>query len=258
MNMQRIDELLRWEDDGGACAYSSESVPALTANPPGSVYYSLAAHQVCEEWDCNALVAWLQAWAERLIVEFKLQVSRFALSVDWLSRNRYGHFRRGHNGFGLQGQIAINRNYLNREGWEILGTLLHELLHAEQEEHGEPGKNNYHNAAFRRRAAEFGLIIDERGFTQYAAASKFAAFLAEYGVDMPDIERPTVRMRNGSKLKLWMCPCKVRVRVAISDFQASCLRCGGVFALSDNIGSNNGHRARNAAAHVHTDSSEEV
>jgi hypothetical protein len=198
------------------------------------IYSALELHQVTAEWDLQQLMAELHRWAEILICEFKLKISTFALSVDFLSGNRLGHFRRGHNGFGLKGEIALNRRYFKRDAWRILGTLLHELLHAEQEENGKPGKRNYHNKAFRERAAEFGLIIDQCGHTQYAPTSPFKTLLLERGTEMPDLAPPVVYERGKSKLKLWMCPCGVRARVAIAAFRAQCLRCQGAFAAVEN------------------------
>ena len=186
------------------------------------IYHSLAQHQTTESWESRDLLTELHRWAEIFVFRFKLQVSYVALTVEYLANRRMGHFRPGHNGFGLKGEIAINRRYLCLEPWETLGTLLHELLHAEQEEHGKPGKHNYHNKAFRNRAAEFGLIVDSRGHTHYVPASLFKTLLAEHGINLPDLPPPVLRVAGASKLKLWMCPCGIRARVAVSDFHARC------------------------------------
>ena len=113
------------------------------------VYHVLAEHQVTEEsWELAELLAWLQLWAQRFIHEFDLKISEISLCADWLGRRRFGHFRPGANGFGLKGEIAINRlNLHSREPWELLGTLAHELLHAHQELYGQLGKHNYHKGA---------------------------------------------------------------------------------------------------------------
>lgn len=115
------------------------------------IYHALAEHQVTESrWELKELLAWLQSWARRFNEAFELDIREYLLCVDWLDCRRYGNFRHGANGFGLKGEIAINRIYLHsRQPWEILGTLLHELVHAWQETHGKPGKNNYHNKQFR-------------------------------------------------------------------------------------------------------------
>jgi hypothetical protein len=140
-----------------------------------NVYAVLANHQSSDHsWALHQLLKWLQVWKDRFISEFKLEIKDISFCVDWLHWQRYGHFRPGHNGFGLLGEVAINRRYLfHREPWQLLGTLLHELLHAWQDVHGKPGKGNYHNRQFRTKAAVYGLIIDEAGRTEYESDSPF-------------------------------------------------------------------------------------
>ena len=193
------------------------------------VYRVLAEHQCAEPWELQDVLCKLLPWADTFNGEFKLEVPNVSLCVDWLSRNRYGHFRPGHNGFGLRNEIAINRRSLGeREFWQVLGTLLHELLHAHQEAHGRPGKGNYHNVAFRKKAQEYGLIVDARGYTQYAPESLFLDLLAKHWVQVPSIPSPVVKLRGSSKLKKWTCGC-TNVRVAVAEFHAKCLKCGNLF-----------------------------
>jgi hypothetical protein len=206
----------------------------MSMNEASNVYRALARHQTTEDWEFRELLNALHRWTGVLDFEFKLQIPHVALSVDWLSSRRLGHFREGCNGFGLRGEIALNRKHLaDRPFWNTLGTVLHELLHAWQSTHRKPGKNNYHNVAYRRRAAELGLIVDSYGHTQYASDSPFLEVLQKYGVEIPALPEPKMYVRGASKLKLWMCPCNVRVRVAVSRFRAKCLLCGGEFTLVD-------------------------
>jgi hypothetical protein len=217
------------------------------------VYPVLAQHQRKESWAGQDAIACLQAWTERFIAEFKLDIPEVVLCIDRLPSRRYGHFRGGHNGFGLKGEIAINARYLagQRQLWEVLGTLLHELLHAWQEVHGTPGKRNHHNAEFQAKARELGLVVDRRGVTGYAANSPFKELLRQCGVSVPDHEvvAPKERPRGESKLKKWSCGC-TNVRVAVTDFRAMCLKCGNEFRR-DSAGSNSGEadvRSNDAAS----------
>jgi hypothetical protein len=199
--------------------------------PP--VYRALADHQASETWDLRELLAELQRWAGVFDTEFKLGVPEVSLCVDWLHPHCFGHFRYGHNGFGLRGEIALNRRYLAaREFWQILGTLLHELLHAWQQAHGTPGKGNYHNAEFRTKARSYGLVIDEHGCTEYEPGSAFFALLKKHGIRVPAVPKPQLRLRGRSKLRKWTCGC-TNVRVASAHFRARCLNCGNEFALAD-------------------------
>lgn len=203
-----------------------------------TIYEVLAAHQKnAQDWELHGLVFELQEWAERFNSEFKLEIPAISLRVDWLPAFCYGYFRRGRNGFGLINEIAINRSYLDdRQPWEVLGTLLHEMLHAWQETYGTPGKNNYHNKEFREKALTVGFVIDTRGVQEYIPDSPFFKLLERENVTFPLIEAPLVptkKKSGASKLKKWSCKCSppVNVRVAISDFNAKCLYCNTIFEL---------------------------
>jgi len=221
----------RTERCSGVAAQSPAEVPV--------VYPTLAQHQRDESWYGRELMGQLQQWAERFIVEFKLEIPEVVLCLEPLPTTRYAHFREGHNGFGLRGEIALNTRYLNgeRELWEILGTVLHELLHGWQQAHGSPGKRNHHNAEFCEKAWQLGLIIDRRGVTGYRANSPFKTLLRCNGIDAPEVQMKPKRNpnRGNSKLKKWSCGCRppVNVRVAIATFRARCLDCGCEFVRQD-------------------------
>lgn len=215
-----------------------EFKPENETNNAKPVYHALAKHQVQEEsWEFQELAAWLQLWTKRFNQEFQLGLSEISLCIEWLSIYRLGHFRHGTNGFGLKGEIAINQRHLESlKPWEILGVLLHELVHAWQEIYGKPGKNNYHNNQFREKARDFGLIINTKGQTQYEPKSPFFEVLNKYGVETPAI--PPVIYVTGqgkSKLKKWSCQCEkpINVRVATPHFYARCLWCGELFELQE-------------------------
>ncbi len=197
------------------------------------IYSALSLHQQTDDtWELRELLSWLQLWTERFICEFKLEIAEVSLCVDWLHWRRYGHFHQGHNGFGLVGEVALNRRHLpDRQPWQILGVLLHELLHAWQSVHGHPSGNNYHNMEFRHKARSLGLVVDHVGHTQYEPDSPFFDILRKYNIDFPEI--PSLRHvpSSSTKLKKWSCCCvpPVNVRVAVRDFQAICLRCGQIF-----------------------------
>jgi len=196
---------------------------------------SLREHQAgAKEWEHQRQAAALHQWAERMVLEFKLEVPVPCLMIEGL-RRRYGHFRCGRNGFGLVDEIALDQVHLASDPYaETLDTLLHELLHSWQRRHGRPGRRNYHNREFRRKALSLGLSIDARGCGGYAPGdTPFVNLLRRYGVEVPLREilpqRPAARV--GSKLKLYVCGCGVRVRVGRSSFNARCLDCGGRFEL---------------------------
>lgn len=202
---------------------------------------SLREHQLeLSDWLLHGMIKALHEWTERFILEFKLQTPIPAIGIDHLQKNTYGHFRLGRNGFGLQQEIIINIRYLdNRPFWETLGTMLHELIHSEQFCQRTDGKKCYHNNAFIRRAAEFGLIVNRKGNHTYKPPpNPFFDLLAKYDINVeftPQKEEiPPMLESEGpeTKLKLWICSCKpqpFRVRVARENFKARCLICNEMF-----------------------------
>ncbi len=126
----------------------------------------------------------------------------------------------------------MNKRYLSQPPFEVLGILLHEMLHGWQDANGNPGKGNYHNREYREKAKSLGLLVDTRGRQGYAAESPFKEFLKGFDVAVPAIERPLPqeRPKGNAKMKKWSCGC-TNVRCAVAGFQAKCLKCGRQFAL---------------------------
>lgn len=200
------------------------------------IYHDLAAHQRVETWFGRDLVTALQDWADRFIVQFELNIPQVVLRVDDLPRTCLGHFRPGHNGFGLKGEIALNRVYVKTlPTWRVLGTLLHELLHAWQDVHGLPSKGNHHNDEFRRKAGSLGLIVGRRGVTGFSATSPFKELLRGHGIEVPseEIAPRDQRIKGDSKSKKWLCGCGTSIRCAVPDLAAQCLKCVQVFRLCE-------------------------
>jgi hypothetical protein len=215
-------------------AFGSDGPVDAETDP--TIYRGLASHQRSETWFGRELIEQLQVWAKRFNDEFKLDIPEIALRIDRLRRSRLGHFRYGHNGFGLRGEIAINALYVeNREPWQVLGTLLHECLHAWQQAHGSPSGGNHHNREFRDKAASLGLLIDTRGYMRYAPDSLFFQFLGRYELAVPhlQVESPEPpRIPGQSKMKKWSCAC-TNIRCAVADLRGRCLKCGQMFVHAD-------------------------
>ncbi|MCL4743635.1 MAG: hypothetical protein KJZ54_15680 [Phycisphaerales bacterium] len=218
----------RSQPHGAAAAANDRTVP--------EVYGKLAEHQLSEHWYGRNLISTLQEWASRFIVEFELDIREVALCVDNLPVSSFGHFRRGHNGFGLKGEIALNARHVSgaAEQWKILGVLLKHLLHAWQDAHGTPAGRGHHNREFREKAASLGLLVDEKGMLGFAAAGPFKDLLRRHGIAAPREESPipTRRPRGESKQKKWSCGC-TNVRCAVADLHAQCLKCAQVFKRTD-------------------------
>lgn len=207
-----------------------------------TIYDELALFQLEDQWLLRDVLANLHFFKDRFVDEFKLNVTDVVISVDRISHWRLGQYRRGPNGLGLKGEITLSDrhvrdNHAPDRWWRVLGTLLHELLHAWQEAHGSPGRGNYHNTEFRNKSRRLGLLIATNGVTDYKPHSPFFAVIEKYGIHVPQLEQPVPpeRKPSSAKLKLWTCGCPVRVRVAVSNFQDRCLVCGETFVLGSSI-----------------------
>lgn len=192
---------------------------------------ALASHQQAAEWDWKDLAQKLYAYDRLLRDYFALDLPPFVIRFDRLRASRLGHFRPGCNEFAIAGEVAINIRYVGvRPFWQTVGTLHHEQLHLWQHVHGRPGRGNYHNREFQRKAAASGLIVDSRGYTHYDPDGRFIAFMREHGVEVPALP-PAVEpppAGDTSKLKKWSCSC-TNVWAAVPNVAATCVRCGQEF-----------------------------
>ena len=209
-----------------AAASPSHRKPAVP-----SINSVLADHQ-CNDpgWDLAPIAQRLHEWAGRFISEFKLDIGVPALRIERL--RCLGYYDGAPNEFGLMHEIAIDKTHaLEDPLWSVLDSLLHECLHFWQEVHGRPGRCNYHNAEFRKKALELGLQIDQRGVGgAIGGDTAFWRLLSRYGIDQPsDLTQPSRPTGPGSKLKLYECSCGFKVRVARQGFRSLCLNCNTEF-----------------------------
>ena len=207
-----------------------------------AINIALRDHQAAvHDWRFSGLAADLHTWAERMVVDFKIQSDGIpALLVERL-RKCTGHYRKGRNGFGINDEIAIDESHIQTSPyWQVLGTLAHEILHFWQAHNGQtPGTNsrNYHNAQYRQKALEIGILVDRYGHTQFIPENTpFMDLLKKYGIEIPSIPaaEDTSPQKSPSSLRLYECSCGVKVRVGRMRFNAQCLDCGTVFLLRDN------------------------
>jgi len=193
-------------------------------------------HEISTEWVYQQLAGELHRWfdifngdlfEDTLLTPF-LQFAR-------TRRSNLGHYRPGHNGVGARHEINMNKLHMHdRPFSEMLGTLLHEMVHEWQELFGQPGKGGYHNKQFAAKCAALGIPCTG-GYRSYSTGytDPFIALLQRHGVDM-EMRLPLTALpekNGGSKLKKWSCGC-TNIRVAV-EVQALCLKCGGFFQRAD-------------------------
>lgn len=192
------------------------------------------------DWEFSGLVKWLHEWAERFVREFALEVPVPAIAVAKINRKWLGCYRNARNALGLYDEITIQASHaIHSARWEVLGTLLHELLH--EWEYVKRGrdldkmpKRNLHDAEFRGKAAALGLEVTSKGVTSYPNGdTPFRALLAREGVDLTE-EPPLEEVKEGhSKLHLWECKCTppTKLRVGRKDVRVQCLECSTEFVF---------------------------
>jgi hypothetical protein len=150
-------------------------------------------------------------------VIFTLRASRKAYSYFWAEQ-----FTHREDGDPTH-EIAMNPATMARELIDVLGTLVHEMTHLEQQEYGKPGKNGNHNREWGVLMERIGLIPSNTGqpggkktgrqMTHYidpmgdflTAASE----LVDTGFDLPYFTRPreaALKKKDMSKVKT-TCPC---------------------------------------------------
>lgn len=60
-------------------------------------------------------------------------------------------------------ELCLNPDHFERTTEQILSTLVHEMCHVWQQEHGKPGRGGYHNLEWARKMFEVGLNPSSTG-----------------------------------------------------------------------------------------------
>jgi len=187
----------------------------------------------------NELARELYWWVDFFnIALFKNQsVPVPAISFEKTRVTNLGHYIIGRNAFGIKENININSAHLNRPLWDILTTLLHEMVHSWQTLYGKPSNSWFHNKEFQLKILEFGIICNSKG-CHHGIGDPFVFLLKKHNVIFnhaiePDPDGvikipPIVKPKGNSKLKKWTCGC-TNIRVAVKEFEAKCLKCGNKF-----------------------------
>lgn len=102
------------------------------------------------------LTEWHRTYNERY---FGGQLETITIRVSGRMRTRLGQYTAA-SPYGEPAEIAISRAHIRRHGWaEALHTLLHEMVHQWQAEHGHEID---HGLTFRRKAVEVGIAPHAR------------------------------------------------------------------------------------------------
>ena len=203
------------------------------------------------DWKLYDLIWELDWWCDWFNIAFfrNEPVPTPVITFENARVNTLGHYRIGRNDWGVREQINLNKKHLNRPLWDILATLVHEMVHSWEYSYlpeEERTCNWYHKKLFRAKLLEIGIETNEKG-QHMRVGGEFVYQLKRHGIrfdvsfkefwdGFTGIELdPEKKKKGSSKLKKWSCSCNppVNVRVAIADFQATCKKCGSDFVLCD-------------------------
>ncbi len=146
-----------------------------------------------------------------------------------------GHYNYGRNEFGLKHEINMNALYLERPFCQILATLLHEMVHLEEDARGmkpKKSRGNHHTRYFIDRSKALGIPSDDKGHL-LDMTEPFTSFIQAYGVKIIKEASGSKKLKKGhSNLKKYSCGC-TNVRVGSKRFSAVCRFCGKEFVQVD-------------------------
>ena len=134
----------------------------------------------------------------------------------------------------------INLSAENLKTSDPYEILIHEMAHHLNHQRGiqDVSRGQYHNKHFKTAAESAGLEVKRVGNVGYGitelgelAKEKILQFKPQKEVFA--ILRIQEIARQKTKLKKWSCGCGVNVRVARTDFDATCNSCGTAFQLTE-------------------------
>lgn len=94
------------------------------------------------------------------LAECIVNMSRHGGAYGFFAANRW---RSNQADKGVVHEISINPDYMNRTDKEWHSTLVHEMCHLWQEDHGKPSRSGYHNKEWAKKMIEVGLMPSDTG-----------------------------------------------------------------------------------------------
>jgi hypothetical protein len=98
---------------------------------------------------------------------FRGRLPSVLITLPRRSKRNYGYFSRdkfhGRVHDGHIHEIALNPDHFGRTDTEILSTLVHEMVHCQQQEEGHPGRGRYHNKEWGQLMGAVGLFPSDTG-----------------------------------------------------------------------------------------------
>lgn len=209
--MAKNTNTARKSDTTPTAAVADYTLPRTGSNPTAEQF---SAYQAAFDYFNRTLFAGQLA---PVILNF----SRKAKSLGFFAAERWGK-QEGEDGRAKRHEISLNPSYLAmRPARETMSTLVHEMCHLWQQDHGTPPRGGYHNREWGSKMESVGLMPSNTGLpggkktgdrmTHYiveggAFAKAFESIPAEYLLpwSAADFEEEKAK-RPASKVK-FTCP----------------------------------------------------
>lgn len=176
-----------------------------------------------------------------LIAKFNLKIpNNYIITINKANKNTLGFFmpKEHENHFinTIQDLNNINLNTIHLKKCNPYEVLTHELAHFIN--HSNKIKDcsgfGYHNKHFKKTAEMLLLSVEKtkKGYNQTKETEEFNKMLLEFKPqkEVFNIFQNTQdKKKIGSRLRLYICDCGVKIRVAKDDLKALCLDCNTEF-----------------------------
>lgn len=132
-------------------------------------------------------------------------------------------------------EINIAAEHLNRPIEEIVGTVIHEMVHYRNliDKVKDCSANQYHNKKFKAAAEEVYLEVEKgkRGFAYTSLSDKLKDWVKKMKFDESAFSHFRMMLKKATpaktKMKKWECNCTI-IRCAV-ELKAKCLNCDAQF-----------------------------
>ena len=179
-----------------------------------------------------------ERFVEFLDKRFNLNLPPYVITINKAKKSAIGHFMGDKHKDKFINEKSdlnnINLNTLYLKTSSPFECLTHEVAHFINYSKNikDCSSNQYHNKYFKQEAEGLLLKVErtKKGYSNTSETEEFKEMLKEFKpLDVFNIiQEVGNKVKVGSRLKLWLCSCGVKVRCAV-DLNAKCLNCDGVF-----------------------------
>ena len=170
---------------------------------------------------------------------FKLNLPAYVITINKTKKSSIGHFMSDKHPDKFtnttQDLNNINLNTIHLKTSSPFECLAHEIAHFinHTKQINDCSANQYHNKHFKKEAEGLLLKVErtKKGYNKTSESEKFKKMMEEFKPNKTVfniIQNHGERAKVGSRLKLWVCECGVKVRCAV-ELNAKCLNCDGEF-----------------------------